>query len=71
MEYQQMCLDDSRNYSSQGSEYVYDSLDDYSHSSDSYDGSSIDDSELEDDAYCFDDQENIYTKYFYKIYKTF
>ena len=33
-----MCSDDSRNYSSQGSEYVYDSLDDYSHSSDSYDG---------------------------------
>ena len=45
--------------SCQESDYIYDSQDDCSDSSDSYGGSFIDDSELNDDAYYIFDQGNI------------
>ena len=45
---------------------MYDGQDDYS---DSCDNSFLYDSELDDDTHYFNDQENIYIKYLYKIYK--
>ena len=65
MEYQQVYPDDRSYHSSQDGDFVYDSPDDYSDRDDSYNSSFIDDSQLDDDAYYFDDQENIYTKYLY------
>ena len=53
MESQEIYSDDSSYHSSQDSDYVYDSQDRYSDSSDSYDSSFIDKSELDDDALYF------------------
>ena len=66
MESQEIYSDDSSYHSSQDSDYVYDSQDRYSDSSDSYDSSFIDKSELDDDALYFNKQENIYAKQLYK-----
>ena len=65
MESQEIYSDDSSYHSNQDSDYVYDSQDYHSDSSDSCDSSFIDDSELNDDAYYFDDTYtvHIYTKY--------
>ena len=49
-------------HSSQDSDYVSNSPEDYSDSNDSYQSSFIDDSELNDDASYFDDQDDTYTK---------
>lgn len=59
MESQEIYSDDSSYDSFQDSDYVYDGQDDCSDSSDSFNGSFIDDSELDGDAYHFDDQGNI------------
>ena len=60
MESQEIYSDDNSYHSSQDSNCVFDIQDDYSDSSgDIYDRSFIDGSELDDDAYYFDDQRNI------------
>ena len=66
MESQEIYSDDGSFHSSQDSDYVYDSQDHYSDSSDSYDSSFIDKSELDDDALYFNKQDNIYAKQLYK-----
>ena len=50
---------DTSYHRSQDNDYVCDSQEDYSDSSDSYCSSFIGDSELDDDAFYFDDQGNL------------
>ena len=68
MESQEIYSDDSSYHSNQDSDYVYSSPDDYSDSNDSYQSSFIDDSELNDDAYYFDDTYTVHIHTKYTIY---